>query len=56
MEQWSIISDAVNYIQYDRNPRDCYNLDVKMIDQRYHKKIYSRPKDEDGQAIELYSG
>ena len=28
MEQWSILSNAVNYVQYDRNPRDFYNLDA----------------------------
>ena len=24
MEQWSILSNIVNYVQYDRNPRDYY--------------------------------
>ena len=26
MEQWSILSNIVNYIQYDRHPRNFYNL------------------------------
>ena len=34
MEQWSILSDVVNYVQYDRNPRDFNNLDHKVIDQK----------------------
>ena len=42
MEQWSILSNVVNYVQYDRNPRDFYNLDIKVIDQKYHRKIYDR--------------
>ena len=34
MEQWSISSNVVNYVQYDRNLRDFYNLKVKAIDQK----------------------
>ena len=37
MEQWLILSNIVNYVQYNRNPRDFYNLDVKVIDQKYRK-------------------
>ena len=46
MEQWSILSNVVNYVQYHRNPRDFYNLDIKVIDQRNHRKIYDRLKEE----------
>ena len=42
MEQWSILSNTINYVQYERNPRDFYNLDVKAIDQKHHRKIYDR--------------
>ena len=38
MEQWSILSNIVNYVQYDRAPKDFYNLDVKAIDQKNHRK------------------
>ena len=38
MEQWSILRNVVNCVQYDRNPRDFYNLDIKVIDQKYHRK------------------
>ena len=31
MEQWSILSNIADYVQYDRNPRDFYNLDIKAI-------------------------
>ena len=30
-----------------------YDLDVKAIDQKNHRKIYDRLKDEDRQVIEL---
>ena len=29
MEQWSILSNIVNYVQYGRHPRNFYHLDVK---------------------------
>ena len=32
MEQWSILSNVVSYVQYDRNPKNIYDLDVKTID------------------------
>ena len=44
MEQWSIFSKIVNYVQYDRNRRDFYNLDVKALDQKYHRKIHDSLK------------
>ena len=53
MQQWSIVSNIVNYVQYDRNPWDFYNLDVKAIDQEKHKKICDRLKEEDRQVIEI---
>ena len=29
MEQWLILSNVVNYVQYDRNPKSFYDLNVK---------------------------
>ena len=37
MEEWSILSNVVNYVQYDRHPRIFYDLDVKTIDQKRHR-------------------
>ena len=56
MEQWSLLSNNVNYVQYDIDPRDFYNLEVKAIDQKYHRKIYDRLKEEDRQVMELDFG
>ena len=53
MEQWSIPSKVFNYVQYDRNPRVFYNLDIKVIEQKHHRKIYAGLKEEDRQIIEL---
>ena len=56
MEQRSILSTIVNFVQYDSNPRDFYNFDVKAIDQKNHRKIYDRLKKEDWQVLELDFG
>ena len=53
MEQWSILSNAVNYAQYDRNSKDLYKLDVKVLDQKNHRKIYDRLIAEYRQVIKI---
>ena len=42
MEESSILSNVVHHIEYDRNPRYFYNLDVKALNQKNHRKIYDR--------------
>ena len=56
MEQWSILSNVVNCIQFDRDPKNSYDLDVKAIYQKSHRKIYDRLKEEDRQILELDFG
>ena len=55
MKKWSILRNVVNYKQYDRHPKYFYELDVKAIDHKSHKKIYDRFK-EDRQILELDFG
>ena len=38
MEQWSVLSSIVNYIQYDRHPKNFHNLYVKAVNQRNYKR------------------
>ena len=38
MEQWSILSNVVNYVQSDRNPKNFYELNVKALDQKIKGK------------------
>ena len=49
MEQWSILSNVV-ITQYDRHPKNFYNLEIKAIDQKHQKKIYN--KEEERQVLE----
>ena len=31
MEQWSILSNALNYIQYDKHPKNYHSLGISMV-------------------------
>ena len=42
MEQWLIFSKVVNYVQYDRNPGNFYNLEVKALEEKYQRQIYCK--------------
>ena len=50
MEQWSILSNVVNYIQYNRHAKNFYNLDIKAIDQKNHRKLHNM--EEERQMLE----
>ena len=54
--KWLIPSNVVNYVQYNRNPKDFYDLNIKALDQRNLRKIYDKLKEEDGQVLELNFG
>ena len=56
MEQWSILSNVVNYVQHNRDPKDFYDLEVNTIDQKNNRKIYDRLKEEARQVLELIFG
>ena len=45
MEEWSILNNVVNYVQYNRQPKNFYNLDIWAVDQKRHKKLCNREKD-----------
>ena len=54
MEQWSTLSDIVNYIQYNRHPKNFYNLNIRAV----NKKKYKRKSiiEKEIQMLELYFG
>ena len=56
IEQWSILSNVFNYVQYNRHPRNLNDLDIKTIDQKSHKKIHGRFKEEERQISDLDFG
>ena len=41
MEQWSILSNILNYIQHDKHPRMHHNLDIKAVN-KYRNSLEAR--------------
>ena len=56
MEQWSILSNVVNYVQYDRNPKNFYDLYIKALDQKNHRKMYDKLKDDERLTLDIDFG
>ena len=54
MEQWFILSNVVNYIQYDRHPKNFYSFNLKAV----NREGYKRKSDieEEKQVLELDFG
>ena len=51
MEQWSILGNVVNYVQYDRYPKTLYNLNITPINKENFKR---KPNtEEERQMLEL---
>ena len=38
MEQWSILSNVVNHIQYDRHPKNFQNLNISAVNKEKYKR------------------
>ena len=54
MEQWSILSNAVNYIQYGRHPKNFYYLNISDVNKEKHKRKSSI--EEERKMLELDFG
>ena len=54
MEQWSILSNVVNYIQYDRHPKHFYNLNIRVVNKEKYKR--KSTTGEERQILELDFG
>ena len=52
MEQWSILRNVVNYIQYDRHPKNFYNLNIRAVNKEKYKRK-SNIEEEERQMLEL---
>ena len=56
MEQWSILANILNYVQYNRNPIDYFKVDIRALEPRSHRRIYDKFKKEDRWVIYLNFG
>ena len=54
MEQHSILSNTVNYIQYERHPKNFYNLNIRAVYKEKHKRKSNIVKER--QMLELDFG
>ena len=52
MEQWSALSNVINYVKYNRNPTDCYKLHVMALEPKNHKRLYKKLEKNDRQVID----
>ena len=41
MEQWSILSNTLNYIQYDRHPKHYHRLGISAVN-KYRRNLGTR--------------
>ena len=56
IENWSILSDNVKYVQHDRESKTVHGLDVETLDYRHHKKLYNKLKGEERQTLDMHFG
>ena len=55
MEQWSILSDNIIYVRSEGN--DIMNgIDIKLVDYRYHKRMYRKMGKEEGEWLNIDFG
>ena len=50
MEQWSILSNMINYVQYSKNPKDFYTMTIRPVN---NKRLNSISKDKNEDDISL---
>ena len=45
MEQWSILSNVINYVQYNKNPKNFHSMTIKSVNtNRINKEMKGRSK------------
>ena len=50
MEQWSILSNVINYVQYSKNPKDFHAMIIKPVN---NKRLNSVTKDKNEEDMSL---
>ena len=51
MEQWSILSNVINYIQYDKHPKNYHSLNISTVNKEICRGN-SYIKEEGGDMLE----
>ena len=48
MEQWSILSNVINYIQYDKHPKNYHSLNMITVNkEKYRRNSYIKEEEKD---------
>ena len=47
MEQWSILSNVVNYILYDIHQKNFHNMNIDTVNKEKYKKVQIQEKRRD---------
>ena len=56
MENWSILSNNIRYVNYDVRSKATHKLDMKTFDYQQHKRLYLNLKGEESQTIDADFG
>ena len=56
MENWSIPSDNIKYIQHDEKSKAPHKLDINTLDYHQHKELYFKLKREKSHTLDVDFG
>ena len=56
MENWSIPSDNVRYVQHDEKSKTPHKIDIKTLEYCQHKEFYCKLKEEKSQTLDIDFG
>ena len=54
MEQWSILSNTLNYIQYDKYPKNYHSLGISAVN-KYKKNLTSKEEERETLRVRFWS-
>ena len=56
MENWSILSENVRYIQYDERSKTPHSLDINTLDYCQYKRVYNSLMGEESHMLDVDFG
>ena len=56
MENWSILSDNIRYVNHDEGSKTTHRLDMKTLDYWLHKSLHLKLKGKESQTIDVDFG
>ena len=54
MEQWSILSNVVNYTQCGKHPKNFHNLAIKAVDRKNPKDRHNKVEEERQMIVKFW--